>query len=72
MKRTLNVKGMSCNHCRTSVTEALRRLPGVARVEVDLGGNVDVVFDERRVAEPALCQAIEDAGFEVVQAGPPG
>ena len=34
---TITVKGMSCDHCRRSVTEALSKLPGVSAVVVDLG-----------------------------------
>ena len=34
---TLTVKGMSCNHCKQAVTQALEALPGVSDVNVDLG-----------------------------------
>ena len=33
---TLTVKGMSCNHCKQAVTQALEALPGVTDVNVDL------------------------------------
>ena len=33
---TLTVKGMSCNHCKQAVTQALEALPGVSDVNVDL------------------------------------
>ena len=33
---TLTVKGMSCNHCKQDVTQALEALPGVSDVNVDL------------------------------------
>jgi copper chaperone len=67
MERTLNVRGMTCGHCKASVTEALRKLPGVASVDVDLpSGRVKVVFDEQRVAVPQLREAVEAIGFDVV------
>ena len=33
---TLTVKGMSCNHCKQAVTQALEALPGVSDVNVNL------------------------------------
>jgi copper chaperone len=66
MEKVLSVPGMTCNHCKTSVTEALRKLVGVSRVEVNLETKrVSVTFDEQQVKEPALRQAIEDVGFEL-------
>jgi copper chaperone len=67
MEKTLNVRGMTCGHCKASVTEALRKLPGVTSVDVDLAtGRVTVVFDDQRLAEPQLREAVEATGFDVV------
>jgi len=33
---TLTVPGMSCEACRTTIEDALGRVPGVASVSVDL------------------------------------
>jgi copper chaperone len=32
----INVKGMSCNHCKISVETALKKLNGVSKAVVDL------------------------------------
>lgn len=32
----LNLSGLSCQHCVKAVTEAIRAVPGVESVEVDL------------------------------------
>lgn len=62
---TIEVKGMSCGGCTSSVTKVLTELPGVARAEVSLApGQAVVTFDPAQVTRAALCQAIEDAGFE--------
>ena len=67
MEKTLNVRGMTCGHCKASVTEALSKLPGVTSVDVDLAtGRVTVVFDIRCLAEPQLREAVEETGFDVV------
>ncbi|HWH93340.1 MAG TPA: heavy-metal-associated domain-containing protein [Baekduia sp.] len=58
------VDGMTCEHCRLSVTEEVSDVAGVQRVEVDLPtGRVTVVGD---VDDAAIAAAVADAGYEVV------
>ena len=57
---TIEVKGMSCQHCVAAVTKALQAVPGVQRAEVDLAAA------RARVAGDAPAQALLDA---VTQAG---
>ena len=63
---SITVKGMSCEHCRMSVTKALSALPGVSNVKVDLlSGKAS--FDEASPIDPAVVKkTIEKIGFEVV------
>lgn len=62
----LNVEGMTCNHCKMSVTKALTELEGVSKVEVHLQeGTVDVDYDETKVNVEELKEAIEDQGYDV-------
>ncbi|MGO0061241.1 copper chaperone CopZ [Brevibacillus fluminis] len=64
---TLNVKGMSCNHCVNSIEGALGKVNGVSAVKVDLAGNkVTVSYDEAAVNEASLKTTIEDQGYDVV------
>jgi copper chaperone len=63
---TLQVEGMTCNHCKAAVTNALEELAGVTAVEVHLQeGTVDVQFDEAKVTVEALKEAIEEQGYDV-------
>ena len=63
---TYQVKGMTCGHCVSAVTEELRRVDGVSDVEVDLAsGNVTVSSDAPLEAE-AVRAAVDEAGYEVV------
>jgi copper chaperone len=65
--KTLNVQGMSCEHCRMAVTRAVSAVPGVAGVEVNLEeGSVKVSYDEARVPLDSLRRAIANEGYEVV------
>lgn len=63
MITTLRVTGMTCNGCRKHVDQALRGVPGVTAVEVDLaGGSAKVVHDDKALPA-ALIAAVEDAGY---------
>jgi copper chaperone len=62
---TLNVKGMSCGHCKSAVENAVQKAG--ARATVDLaGGTVAIEYDETKVTLDQLKQAIEDQGYDVV------
>jgi copper chaperone len=66
MTTTLQVQGMTCNHCKMAVTNALQELEGVNRVEVHLEkGTVDVDFDETKVSLDKLKEAVEEQGYDV-------
>lgn len=66
MTTTLQVQGMTCNHCKMAVTNALQELEGVNRVEVHLEkGTVDVDYDESKVSLNQLKEAIEEQGYDV-------
>lgn len=60
---TLRIKGMSCNHCRTNVENAIARMPGVESVQVDLPSATAVVRGHVDLA--SIRQAVEAIGFEV-------
>jgi P-type Cu+ transporter len=63
---TLNVSGMSCNHCVMGVTKALQALRGVENVRVSLeDASASVAFDEKIITVEILEQAIVDAGFSI-------
>ncbi|PIC99672.1 MULTISPECIES: copper chaperone CopZ [unclassified Sporosarcina] len=63
---TLNVKGMTCNHCVQAVEGALTELSGVERALVDLKAeNVVVQFDDSVVTVDKMTETIEDQGYDV-------
>lgn len=65
---TLGVSGMTCNGCVRHVAEALRAVPGVTAVAVDLaGGRATVTHQGADLA--ALTAAVVDAGYEPSVAG---
>ncbi|MCQ2008723.1 MAG: copper chaperone CopZ [Sporolactobacillus sp.] len=67
-ERVLEVKGMSCGHCKMAVTGALKQLDGVSAVDVDLtSGKVDVTYDEAKVGFTEMKDAVEDQGYDVAK-----
>lgn len=63
------VEGMSCGHCQSAVTKALKGLPGVEAVEVSLEKNeASVAFDPQKVTPDDLSRAVEEAGYKLVTA----
>src|SRR4030042_10514 len=68
MGSILKVKGMSCQHCVTSVTKALTQLEGIRNVQVDLAKG-EVRFDNtKEIASNRIEQVITDAGYEIIHA----
>jgi copper chaperone len=64
---TLQVNGMSCNHCVNAIESALKDVGGVDSVRVDLvAGRVTVTYDETNVDLNKLKDAIEEEGYDVV------
>lgn len=64
--KTLDVRGMTCGHCKMSVEGALKGLDGVSAVEVDLnGGKVEVTYDESKVSLENVKETVEDQGYDV-------
>lgn len=64
---TLNVIGMTCNHCKASVESALNELDGVTTATVSLSDNsVTVVHED--LTQERLVEAIEEIGYDVAPA----
>ena len=68
MKKTLKVEGMMCMHCQKHVTEALKALPGVTAVDVNLETKLAQVTATRDIPQEEFKQAITAAGYELVSA----
>ncbi|MGE4506333.1 MAG: heavy-metal-associated domain-containing protein [Desulfovibrionaceae bacterium] len=62
--KELKVKGMSCEHCRSSVTKAVTTVDGVENVTVDLATG-KVTYSGPDDKDPEIKQNITKAGFEV-------
>lgn len=68
LKTRFLVSGMTCGHCVSAVTNALKAVPGVASVKVELPGSAEIVWnappDERQIR--LATTAVEQAGYSAL------
>jgi len=61
MKTELNISGMTCGHCQTAVSKALKSVPGVQDAQVDLTSGKATVDGQADVQ--ALIAAVVEEGY---------
>lgn len=65
-KVTLNVEGMSCDHCVRAVEGSVGKLDGISAVKVNLkAATVDVEFNPEQVSLDKIKDTIDDQGYDV-------
>ena len=64
MKKTMEIEGMMCVHCKARVEQALNDLPGVTGV-VNLEAGTAEVTGPEEVADEVLTKAVTEAGYTV-------
>jgi len=60
-KIELNITGMTCDHCKLGVTNALKSVPGVTDAQVDLKSGKAVV--EGAADTQQLLAAVAEEGY---------
>jgi len=63
---TYSVPGISCGHCKMSIEGSVSKVAGVDKVEVDI--DAKSVQVEGSASDEAIRAAIDDAGYDVVDA----
>ncbi len=63
-KRTFQVSGMTCGHCKAAVESAIRGTPGVTAATVDLKAGKAIV--EGVFKNEDVVASIDDAGYEAI------
>jgi len=60
----LDVPGMTCPTCPITVKEALNKVPGVSKIDIDLSKKQAIVtFDDSKTSTQALVAATTNAGY---------
>jgi copper chaperone len=63
---TISVPEIHCDHCKTSIEEAVGAIDGVEGATVDISARtVTVTYDDASVDHGDLVEAIEQQGYEV-------
>lgn len=68
MKKTIQIKGMMCQHCQKHVTDALCAIEGV-KADVDFKAGTAVVEYSGDISDDVFKKAVVDAGYEFVSIG---
>ena len=63
---TFRVTDMTCGHCASTITEAVRAVDALARIEVDVAGRL-VHIEPADADAQALSKAIASAGYSPVE-----
>lgn len=65
-KQVFTVEGMSCNGCEQRVTNAVKNVEGVRKVDASHEtGEVEVAFDQDTTSEDSITDAIHKAGYDI-------
>jgi copper chaperone len=61
---TIQIEGMSCQHCVMRVKKAIEGLAGVSSLSVEIG-EAKVSFDETKIQKKDIEAAVAKAGYKV-------
>ncbi|MDN0196405.1 cation transporter [Streptomyces sp. S.PNR 29] len=62
---TYAVSGMSCGHCKATLTKAIGELDGVTGVDVDLGTGQVTVTGTAEPDDALIAEVVDEAGYEL-------
>jgi len=66
---TVNISGMTCGHCVSSVSEELEALAGVEKIDIDLnsgGISTVTIISAGALSTSEIGEAVAEAGYMVV------
>lgn len=63
------VIGMTCQHCASSVTEHLSKIPSVTDVAVDVARDTVRVSSSEPLDNSTVAAAVESAGYALAETG---
>lgn len=70
---TITVNGMTCDHCKKTVEDAVKKIPGIKSASVDLDKK-ELKYEEEDknmpIALDIIMDAIKDLGYEPVNQRP--
>ena len=68
MHQHFPIQGMTCGNCVRHVEQALKDLPGISQLEVDLEKQqASVEYDSSCITYEAMASALKEAGYTMGQ-----
>jgi copper chaperone len=61
---TINIDGMTCQHCVMRVKKAIEGLAGISDLSVEVG-SARVTFDESKIQQTDIENTILKAGYKI-------
>ena len=61
---TIIIKGMTCNHCKETATEAIQNCDGIEKVVIDLKTGNTLIYG-KSIDETQIVKSINSVGFSV-------
>ena len=58
------VKGMTCNHCKETATEAIQSCDGVEKISINLETGNTLIYGQS-INETQIMESINSVGFSV-------
>lgn len=65
-KKSVTIEGMTCEHCKARVENAINAIDGAAG-KVNLSKKEAIVSFEKHIDDEAICAAVEKAGYTVIE-----
>ncbi|MDT7726397.1 MAG: hypothetical protein QOI21_2973 [Actinomycetota bacterium] len=65
MKSVYTVRGMSCGHCASTITEQMTTLEGVQQVDVDVASGAVTVTSQASLPQEQVSAVVSAAGFRL-------
>ncbi|MFC7884936.1 heavy-metal-associated domain-containing protein [Streptomyces sp. NPDC057376] len=62
---TYAVAGMSCGHCKATLTRVIGELDGVTSVDVQVGSGRVTVTATTEPDDAAIAEVVDEAGYEL-------
>ena len=63
--QSYTVRGMTCDHCVTSVREEVEEIPGVQTTDVALEDGSLTITSAEAIDDAAVRTAVQEAGYEL-------
>lgn len=62
---TYAVSGMSCGHCKATLTQVIGELDGITEVGVDLAAGQVTVTSATEPDDALIAEVVDEAGYEL-------